>query len=44
MPKFVDMDEKVPLSKQMEEEDTGPIVFVNKFAYLLIHNQDIFEM
>jgi quinol monooxygenase YgiN len=32
MPKFVDTDEKVPLSKQMEEEDTGPIVFVNKFT------------
>lgn len=31
MPKFVDMDEQVPLSKQMEE-DTGPIVFMNKFS------------
>jgi quinol monooxygenase YgiN len=32
MPKFVEMDERTPLSKQMEEEDTGPIVFMNKFS------------
>src|SRR5918999_2191517 len=31
MPKFVEMDEQVTLSKQMEE-DTGPIVFMNKFS------------
>jgi hypothetical protein len=31
MPKFVEMDEQVTLSKQMEEH-TGPIVFMNKFS------------
>jgi quinol monooxygenase YgiN len=31
MAKFVEMDEQVTLSKQMEEE-TGPIVFMNKFS------------
>jgi heme-degrading monooxygenase HmoA len=31
MTKFVEMDEQVTLSKQMEE-DTGPIVFMNKFS------------
>ena len=26
------MDDRVTLSKQIEEEDTGPIVFMNKFS------------
>lgn len=31
MPKFIEMDDRVTLSKQMEEEDTGPVVLMNKF-------------
>jgi quinol monooxygenase YgiN len=30
MARFVEMDEQVTISKQMEE-DTGPIIFINKF-------------
>jgi quinol monooxygenase YgiN len=30
MAKFVEMDEQVTISKQMEE-DIGPIIFINKF-------------
>jgi Antibiotic biosynthesis monooxygenase len=40
MPKFIEMDERVTISKQMEEEDTGPIVFVNKFS---VNSEDIDE-
>jgi len=40
MPKFIEMDEQVTISKQMEEEVTGPIVFVNKFS---VKSEDIDE-
>jgi quinol monooxygenase YgiN len=40
MPKFIEMDERVTISKQMEGEDTGPIVFVNKFS---VKSEDIDE-
>jgi quinol monooxygenase YgiN len=30
MARFIEMDEQVTISKQMEE-DTGPIIFINKF-------------
>lgn len=34
------MDEGVTISKQMEEKDTGPIVFINKFS---VKSEDIDE-
>ena|SRR5262245_28018746 len=40
MPKFIEMDERVTISKQMEEENTGPIVFVNRFS---VKSEDIDE-
>jgi quinol monooxygenase YgiN len=39
MPKVVELDEQVPLSKQIEE-DTGPIVFMNKFN---MNSEDVDE-
>ena len=31
MIKFIEMDEKVTLSAQMEEENVGPVILINKF-------------
>lgn len=35
MAKFVEMDELVTISKQMEE-DIGPVIFINKFNVNLV--------
>jgi hypothetical protein len=29
--KLVEMDEKITLSKQMEEKNSGPVILINKF-------------
>jgi hypothetical protein len=29
--KLVEMDEKITLSEQMEEENVGPVILINKF-------------
>ena len=29
--KLVEMDDKITLSEQMEEEDIGPVILINKF-------------
>jgi len=39
MVKFVEMDEQLTLSEQMEE-DTGPIIFINKFS---MNSEDVDE-
>jgi quinol monooxygenase YgiN len=39
MAKFVEMDEQATLSEQMEE-DTGPIIFINKFS---MNSEDVDE-
>ena len=31
MAKFVEMDEKVTLKDQMQEEVSGPVILINKF-------------
>ena len=31
MPKFVEMDEKVTLKDQMEDEVSGPVILISKF-------------
>jgi quinol monooxygenase YgiN len=32
MAKFVEMDERVGIFEQMEEDDSGPVILINKFS------------
>jgi hypothetical protein len=32
MVKIVEMDEKITLSKQIEEKNDGPVILINKFT------------